>query len=368
MCGDIGSLTHDKTPAGTGACRKLETNSLTVDTSKPHVGALVATPPSHDVALVSSVSRDRSTPLGKKTLGEAGFKFEWLRVVAQCRLGSATKSVASWLANHANSAGFNGRPGMRVLAFETELSERTVRRCLEQLRDLGLLVRTVKGSTAAKRKWADEYVLAIPDDLHTRVQVEDGPRERQSGEGKGGMANHVRWHERKDKMDPSCVHCAEAHGGVSEGSEGMREPFTEPSAVPPSPIRPVANRTPTTGQTDADHWSLETYQQGSTNKDVFQNAASSDTGPRASSRARDLPSFAGFFETQWKERVAPGEELTEEDVTELEYDIGYDYVISCIGGDDFYPGEEALIFGRLSNGDSPKAIVNNILKVRDEAA
>lgn len=214
-----------------------------VDASKPKHDSVATTPPASGAWRRSPPQRETGVPPVSKTLGEAGFKFHWERTVAKCRLGAATKAVAGWLGHHSNSQGFSARPGIRTLAFETELSERTVRRSLDQMRELGLLVRVVKGSTAGNRKWADEYVLNIPDDLSDRVQVAEGPTERRSGEGKGGMANHVRWHQRRDKLDPACIHCTESQRGLDEASEGMREPSREDSAQ----IRPVAKRSPTTG-------------------------------------------------------------------------------------------------------------------------
>lgn len=272
------------------------------------------------------------------------------------RLGAATKSVATWLSHHANDDGTNSHPGVRLLAFETELGESTVRRCLEQLRELGLVVRTLRGSVAEKRNYADVYKLVIPDDLEARVCVQEEPSQRRSGHGRGGKANHVRWHEQRGKTDPDCIHCAEGAGSALPGGSEV-----------PTPIRPPLGRISDQRPDGSDHRSVEEHHQAFTTKHDSHHSAHPRAGSRTSSRARDLPPFADFFEAQWNERVRPGEELTEEDVAWLEHEIGYDYVIQCIGGEDFYPGEETAIFGRLSNGDNPKAIVNMILSQREAA-
>ncbi|GAA3957234.1 hypothetical protein GCM10023085_44700 [Actinomadura viridis] len=257
---------------------------------------------------------------------DRGFKFEWERKVAECRLGAATKSVAAWLSHHANSNGTNAHPGLRRLVHETELSERTVRRCLEQLREIGLIVRTLKGSTAAKRNFADAYDLAIPADLEARVRLESKPDSRRTGRGRGGMANHVRWHDQRGKFEPSCIHCAEA-----------QEQFGPPRGAPrdgATPLRPPAKRTPTTGQTDPDHRSVEQYHQASTTKPSQHHAARPSAGARASSRAAS--SFAA-----------------------------YDFINESVGGLD--PVEASTTDAMLADGAEPKAVINRIRKMREAA-
>lgn len=276
-----------------------------------------------------------------KTPEERGYKFDWQRKVAECRLGAATKSVAAYLCYHANSDGTNARPGLRLLVHETELSERTVRRCLEQLRDLGLLVRTLRGSTAAKRKYADVYRLTIPDDLESRVKIEKEPSERRSGQGRGGMANHVRWHEKRANIDPSCVHCTEE-----------------------AEIRPPAKRNPTTGQTDPDHRSVEQYHQSFTTKDSQHHSAPSGAGSRTSSRAPD-ERFDDFFAAKWKEMVLPGEVLTKDDEEEVRDIIARAYVEHVLG--DLDAVEDSTVLGMLYSAH-PCTIINKIRCDRGEAA
>lgn len=298
-----------------------------------------------------------------KTPDDSGFKFEWERKVAQCRLGAAPKSVAAWLSSHANTHGRGAHPGVRRLAYETELGESTVRRSLERLRELGLIVRVLRGSVAEKRNYADKYDLVIPNDLESKVEVRKEPAQQRGGHGRGGKANHVRWHEQRGQFDADCIHCAKAQESLAKTSGGFPEPFAKPSP----PIRPPLGRISDQCSDGSDHRSVEEHQQAFTTKHVSHHSDRPRSGPRASSRARDLPLFAEFFEAQWNERVQPGEKLSKEDVSWLEHEIAYDYVIECIGGEDFYPGEEAAIFGRLANGDNPKAIVNMILSQREAA-
>lgn len=305
-----------------------------------------------------------------KSQGETGFKFEWERAVADCRLGAATKSVAMWLSHHANHKGTNSHPGIQRLVHETELSERTVRRCLEQLREIGLIVRTIKGSTAAKRKFADRYDLVIPDDLHTHVRVEPKPVKEQTGHGRGGVANHVRWHEQRGKFVPTCIHCAEAQAAaVAAGGHlvSVRSPDGSRAEEQPESgrVRPPAKRTPTTGQTDRDHRSVEQYQQAFTNKDLSQQSAHPSAGPRASSRAAHDEGYRAFVARERAARTCPGEVLTEEDEMELMEEIDYDYVVHAVG--DLDAVEESTARGMLFNMH-PRAVVNEIRRMRGEAA
>lgn len=305
-----------------------------------------------------------------KSQGETGFKFEWERAVADCRLGSATKSVAMWLSHHANHKGTNSHPGIQRLVHETELSERTVRRCLEQLREIGLIVRTLKGSTAAKRKFADRYDLVIPDDLHTHVRVERKPAKEQTGHGRGGAANHVRWHEQRGKFVPTCIHCAEAQAAaVATGDHlvSVRSPGGSRSEVlsESGAIRPPAKRMMTTGQTDRDHRSVEQYQQAFTNKDLSQQSAHPSAGPRASSRAAQDEHYHAFVARERTARIPHGTRLTEEDEDELLEEIDYDYVEHIVG--DLDALEESTARGMLRNFH-PSAVVREIRRMRGEAA
>lgn len=103
--------------------------------------------------------------------------FTWRRVVRRCLLGASTKLVAACLADYASPDGADVRPGNERLVNVTELGERTVRRALDKLREVGLVERVLEGSKQGRRGLADEYRLTIPDDLAGRVEMLD-PDER----------------------------------------------------------------------------------------------------------------------------------------------------------------------------------------------
>ncbi|MGW6499369.1 hypothetical protein [Nonomuraea angiospora] len=111
----------------------------------------------------------------------------WIAVVRRAELGfgegkrrinsSTVQHVALVAATYGNPDGTRVRPSAERLARVTRLNERTVRLCLARLRDVGLLVRVMQGSSQGRRALADEYRLAIPDDLLERVAMLD-PNER----------------------------------------------------------------------------------------------------------------------------------------------------------------------------------------------
>jgi hypothetical protein len=295
------------------------------------------------------------------------FKFDWQRKVLACRLGSATTAVALAISVPTDKRGGNAHPGVRLLAHQTELGESTVRRCLEHLRELGLLKRTMQGSRAEHRNFADVYELAIPDDLGDRVDVVEKPAEMTRAPNRGGKANHVRWHEKRSVTDPKCSYCAETPGVLASPREslarvtgGIPEEFAKPSPD----IRPALGRIPTSARTEGDHRSVEEHQQSCTNTTVNHHAASPVAGPRASSRAPDDRYKTFVAEELWT-RVQPGEKLTAEDEEELFSAIDYDYVIHVVGELDAV--EESTVLGMLNN-IHPCAVVNKILDERSKAA
>lgn len=66
------------------------------------------------------------------------------------------------LATYADRDGDNAHPGVDRLAADCECDERTVRRHLTRLADLGLIERTFEGSSAGRRRLADCYRLTMP--------------------------------------------------------------------------------------------------------------------------------------------------------------------------------------------------------------
>lgn len=105
------------------------------------------------------------------TDADAASRFEWERIVRRCHLPPSTKLVAFTLAQYGNRDGTKLHPGNERLSKTTGLNEKTVRRGLEQLRDVGLIERVFHGKSAGRRGLADAYRLTIPDDLLERVEM-----------------------------------------------------------------------------------------------------------------------------------------------------------------------------------------------------
>jgi len=96
---------------------------------------------------------DRLDPVGR---------FAWERVVRATDTTSTVKLVALTLATYGDRNGQRLRPGVDRLARACGLSERATRAALVTLRDLGLIERTVAGSTMGRRAIADEHRLTQP--------------------------------------------------------------------------------------------------------------------------------------------------------------------------------------------------------------
>lgn len=81
------------------------------------------------------------------------------------RVGSMTKYVGMVLAQYANTDGTNAFPSVDKLARVCEVSEKTVRNALGELRERGLIVRVRKGGLRGTQAFSDVHNLAIPADL-----------------------------------------------------------------------------------------------------------------------------------------------------------------------------------------------------------
>src|SRR3954447_477314 len=103
-------------------------------------------------------------------------RFDWERSIQRLRLGMATKAVALMLAVYANGDdGGNSHPGVDRLAADLECHERTVRRHLTRLAELGLIEKTFSGSSAGRRRRADCWALTLPDDAAIRIGLAPDP-------------------------------------------------------------------------------------------------------------------------------------------------------------------------------------------------
>lgn len=99
------------------------------------------------------------------------FRYEWDGTVRRLKLPPLVKLVAAYVSQYADNDGRNTRPGVERLALETQTSPATVKRALKKLRELGLLVLVRSGSAMGRRAQANEYRLAIPEDLLERVEL-----------------------------------------------------------------------------------------------------------------------------------------------------------------------------------------------------
>jgi biotin operon repressor len=91
--------------------------------------------------------------------------------VRRLDLPATVKLVAAYASQYADTQGHHVRPGVERLAQETGLGSATVKRALARLRSLGLLVLVRSGRSQGRRGKANEYRLAIPDDLLEKVDL-----------------------------------------------------------------------------------------------------------------------------------------------------------------------------------------------------
>lgn len=100
-------------------------------------------------------------------------RFQWEQSLRMLALPWETKAFGLLLATYAAADGGRIHPGEEVLARDSGLSERTVRRHLEALRERYCLIERVSSGAAAGRRagWSDVYRLVVPDDITDRVEV-----------------------------------------------------------------------------------------------------------------------------------------------------------------------------------------------------
>jgi hypothetical protein len=93
------------------------------------------------------------------------YRYRWWNAIRKARKITTTDvAVALMLSTHANGDGGNAHPGIALLAAECKCSERTVRRSLRRLADLGYVVdvSSVPLSRRAAMGYCTVYKLAIP--------------------------------------------------------------------------------------------------------------------------------------------------------------------------------------------------------------
>ncbi|HEU4541967.1 MAG TPA: hypothetical protein VFR23_12645 [Jiangellaceae bacterium] len=161
------------------------------------------------------------------------FRYEWDGTVRRLDLPSNAKLVAAYVSQYADMAGINARPGLGRLAMETRLNEKTVRRYLKLLRDVGLLVRVRSGSGQGRRGKADEYRLAIPEDILERVALVT--ERRNTGHQKSTVPrveNAVDDARKAEEHRTSSAQCSAGTPGIESRNSGHLVPTQVPETTP----------------------------------------------------------------------------------------------------------------------------------------
>ena len=128
--------------------------------------------------------------------------FRWLDAVSAApELIGKDKAirVAVRLLVRADGNGRRAFPGRKRLAQEVGVSVGTVDTALRLLRDLGWIVRVEKGSTGAKRNYADVYDLAFPVS-HSAVR---GSQNAESDQSNGFDQSQSWWDQSQSPVDQS---------------------------------------------------------------------------------------------------------------------------------------------------------------------
>lgn len=98
-------------------------------------------------------------------------RFEWERLIRRLDLSFSTASLGLFLATYAEDDGSRIFPGNERLAKVAGVGLATVKRHMNKLRDMGLIVRVKHGNRHAGQ--ADEYQLTVPVELLERVSLLD---------------------------------------------------------------------------------------------------------------------------------------------------------------------------------------------------
>jgi hypothetical protein len=105
----------------------------------------------------------------RRVVDEPPMRYEWERVIRALPLPSTAKLVAYNAATYADADGAGIFPGNERTVADTGLSLATVKRSYKLLRDVGLLDRVLHASRVGRAGVADEYRMAIPEDVLQRV-------------------------------------------------------------------------------------------------------------------------------------------------------------------------------------------------------
>jgi hypothetical protein len=102
-------------------------------------------------------------------------RFDWERIIARSELPLITKTIAVFLAMHANPDGSNVHPGEDRLADITDKTPRYIRDQIAALRDAGLIERVQHGKVSERY---DRYQLTTPGAGHAPPRMRLDPEWR----------------------------------------------------------------------------------------------------------------------------------------------------------------------------------------------
>lgn len=154
----------------------------------------------------------------------------------RAKLPPSDKLVLLALADHAHDDGTSAKPGIAHLAWKTDLSERTVQRCLKNLEEAGLITPTAHAEGG--RGYVTEYTLLLeglpPKPISTSVDNSGEPT------GKGDKLTPIADRERVTPVTERVTNDAEKGdtgdvSGFSRKEVVFTEPRTEPSEPKPKP-------------------------------------------------------------------------------------------------------------------------------------
>jgi hypothetical protein len=140
-------------------------------------------------------------------------RFEWERIIRRCKLPRTVKLIACVVAQYGNIRGENIRPGLDLLAEDCDVDERTVRRALARLVELGLLERLSHGGGPTRK--AATYRLTVPEDLLERVEVR--PPEGRSPDTQMSGEPSPTGDETPDTQESTVLPLQRAPGGENSG-------------------------------------------------------------------------------------------------------------------------------------------------------
>lgn len=106
-------------------------------------------------------------------------RFEWERIIRRLQIPSSVKYLALMVATYGDFDGTRVHPGVERLALVMCVSEKTVKRSLSELRELGLVERIKQGNRHAGM--SDEYRLVVPADLMSRAMLDPDEKEMSAG-------------------------------------------------------------------------------------------------------------------------------------------------------------------------------------------